>query len=79
VTDTAPAVLPEVRLANDIARQFAHLAPDVAAKEIAAHIASFWDPRMRARLRSHLASGGEALDPLVLAALSGVTAAPNSA
>ncbi|MFZ0157436.1 MAG: formate dehydrogenase subunit delta [Kineosporiaceae bacterium] len=64
------AVLPEVRLANDIARQFAHLAPDAAAKEIAAHLASFWDPRMRARLESHAASGGESLDPLVLAALT---------
>ena len=50
------AVLPEVRLANDIARQFAHLAPDAATKEIAAHIAAFWAPRMRARLE--LFAGG---------------------
>jgi formate dehydrogenase subunit delta len=64
------AALPEVRLANDIARQFAHVAPEVAAKEIAAHIASFWDPRMRARLQSQVDSGDESLNPLVLAALA---------
>jgi formate dehydrogenase subunit delta len=38
------------RLANDISAQFPHLPVDVAAKEIAAVIRSFWDPRMRAEL-----------------------------
>jgi formate dehydrogenase subunit delta len=38
------------RLANDISAQFPHLPVDVAAKEIAAVIRSFWEPRMRAEL-----------------------------
>jgi formate dehydrogenase subunit delta len=38
------------RLANDIAAQFAYLPVDAAAKEIAAVIKSFWEPRMRAEL-----------------------------
>ena len=41
---------PVIRLANDIAAQFGHLAPDVAAKAIADHITMFWEPRMRAEL-----------------------------
>jgi formate dehydrogenase subunit delta len=38
------------RLANDISAQFPHLPVDVAAKEVAAVIRSFWEPRMRAEL-----------------------------
>lgn len=68
------AALPEVRLANDIARQFAHLAPAEAAAGITAHIEAFWDPRMRDRLQAHVDGGGEGLDPLVLAALAGASA-----
>jgi len=40
----------EARMGNDIARQFAHLPPADAAEAIAAHIESFWDPRMRRTL-----------------------------
>jgi formate dehydrogenase subunit delta len=59
---------PEARMGNDIARQFAHLAPDEAAAAIAAHIDRFWDPRMRSALRALVASGDETLDPLLVAA-----------
>lgn len=41
---------PTVRLANDIAEQFEHLPHDKAVAEIAQHITSFWDPRMRRQL-----------------------------
>jgi len=37
---------------------------------IAAHLTSFWDPRMRAQLREHVASGGEGLDLLVIDAVA---------
>jgi formate dehydrogenase subunit delta len=60
---------PHVRLANEIAVQFAHLPADEAAGEIAKHIRSFWDPRMRRQLLAHVDAGGEDLDPLALAAV----------
>jgi formate dehydrogenase subunit delta len=59
---------PEARMGNDIARQFAHLAPDEAAAAIAAHIDRFWDPRMRAALHALIASGDDTLDPLLVGA-----------
>lgn len=63
-------VRPEVRLANDIAVQFHHLPADAAAKEVAVHIKSFWDPAMRAKLLDCVAAADEAaLDPLVVAAV----------
>lgn len=37
-----------VRMANQIARNFAHLDFEEAALATADHIAHFWDPRMRA-------------------------------
>ena len=39
-----------IRMANDIARNQAHLPTADAAALIASHIRSFWDPRMRAEL-----------------------------
>jgi formate dehydrogenase subunit delta len=55
---------PHVRLANEIARQFAHKAPAEGAAKIAAHIKVVWDPRMKAALVAHLDAGGEDLDPV---------------
>ncbi|MBL8931428.1 MAG: formate dehydrogenase subunit delta [Kineosporiaceae bacterium] len=55
----------QVRLANDIAAQFAHLDHDTAVTGIVAHLRDFWDPRMRAQLLAHVADGGQGLDPLV--------------
>jgi formate dehydrogenase subunit delta len=59
---------PHVRLANEIAVQFAHRPPDEAVAEIAKHMRSFWDPRMRRLLLDHLDAGGADLDPLAAAA-----------
>jgi formate dehydrogenase major subunit len=57
-----------VRLADDIAAQFAHLPHDEAVAGIAGHVRSFWDPRMRAQLVATVDAGGEGLDELVLEA-----------
>lgn len=57
-----------VRMANQIATYFAAYPQDEGLKEVHGHIVSFWEPRMRARLRDYVANGGEGLHPLVLAA-----------
>jgi formate dehydrogenase subunit delta len=62
------ALPPHVRLANEIAVQFAHLPAAAAATRIATHMRSFWDPRMRRALLAHVDAGGEDLDPLAAAA-----------
>lgn len=59
---------PQVRMANDIAAQFAHQDAEAAAAAIAAHIRSFWTPRMRADFLHHAESEPGSLDPLALAA-----------
>jgi formate dehydrogenase subunit delta len=59
-----PAV---VRMANDIARQFAHLPADEAAAAVANHVRSFWDPRMRRQLLEEIDRDESQLDPLVVA------------
>lgn len=64
-------MVPHVRLANDIAAQFAHLPPAEAASRVASHLRMFWDPRMRAQLLATVRAGGPAaddLDPLAAAA-----------
>lgn len=59
---------PHVRLANEIAIQFAHLAPADAAARVAKHLHDFWEPRMVRALLAHIDAGGEDLDPLAVAA-----------
>jgi len=59
---------PLVRMANQIAHAFATQSPAAAVASTATHIRLFWDPRMRQGLREILASGGEGLDPMALAA-----------
>ena len=39
---------PQIRMANDIARNLATMGEEKAALATADHIASFWDPRMKA-------------------------------
>lgn len=51
-------------MAGDIAAQFAHKSPEVAATAVATHIRMFWDPRMRRALIA-TADGGAPLDPVV--------------
>ncbi|MFC4012531.1 formate dehydrogenase subunit delta [Nonomuraea purpurea] len=59
---------PHIRLSNEIAAQFRSRDPAWAAEQIAAHIRSFWDPRMRARLLADAGADDGRLDPLVVAA-----------
>lgn len=42
-----------VYMANQIARNFEAIGHDAAAKATADHIASFWDPRMKAQIFAH--------------------------
>jgi formate dehydrogenase subunit delta len=58
-----------VHMANQIGKFFAHQGEDRAVSGIADHLAKFWDPRMRAAIAAHVASGGGGLDPLVLRAV----------
>ena len=61
---------PVVRLANDIARQFAHLPADEAAAAVAGHITAFWDPRMRTHLLEEIQRDPSRLDPIVVQAFA---------
>ena len=65
-TGTIPSY---VRLANDIAVQF-HGRADVdrVVTEIAGHMRSFWDPRMKTALIEYVDSGGADLDELAVRA-----------
>lgn len=58
-----------IYMANQIARNLAIQGPERAAKSIAAHIADFWEPRMRARIYAVLDNDPDALDPLARQAL----------
>jgi len=59
---------PDVRLANEIAIQFAHLDFADGAARVAKHMHDFWDPRMLRALFAYKDAGGEDLDPLAAAA-----------
>ena len=59
---------PHVRLANEIAIQFAHLRFDDGAARVAKHMHDFWEPRMLVALLAHIDAGGDDLDPLAAAA-----------
>ncbi|MEO3747084.1 formate dehydrogenase subunit delta [Plantactinospora sp. B5E13] len=61
-------ISPQVRMANEIAVQFRHQAPELAAPAIAEHIQAFWEPRMRAELLRRIETEPDAFDPLALAA-----------
>jgi len=64
-----------VRMANQIADYYRAYPEDEAVAGIAAHIRSFWDPRMRQALNSHAVAGGAGLKPLVLTAMKRMQAA----
>ena len=54
-----------VRMANEIAAFFASEADQAAAADlVAGHLRRFWEPRMRAAIAAHVASGGAGLTPL---------------
>ena len=58
------AVTPEVRMAHEIARQFAGEPPEQAAQTIAAHLRRFWAPSMIVAFRTEAGAGAD-LDPVV--------------
>lgn len=60
------AVATQVRLANDVARQFRHLPHDKAVAAIVGHIRTFWEPRMTAQLVAAVDAGDDDLDPLAV-------------
>jgi formate dehydrogenase subunit delta len=60
---------PLVRMANQIASNYAHHPPEQAATEVAAHLRSFWAPAMRAELTEYADDGGTGVDPVVVVAL----------
>ena len=62
-----------VIMVNQIARFFASQKHDAAVAGAAEHIAKYWDPRMRSRIRMHLADGGAGLDPLAKEAIGRLT------
>jgi formate dehydrogenase subunit delta len=55
---------PHVRLANEIAKQFAHRPPADAATAIANHLRAVWDPRMKKALLASVDAGDDELDPV---------------
>ncbi|HKM60848.1 MAG TPA: formate dehydrogenase subunit delta [Acidisphaera sp.] len=58
-----------VMMANQIAQAFAYQGNAKAASSVADHLRKFWDPRMRAAIRAHVANGGEGLLPNARAAV----------
>jgi len=63
---------PLIRMANQIASNYAHHPPEQAAAEVAAHLTSFWAPPMRAALADYVHEGGAGVDPVVVMALEQV-------
>ena len=61
---SATLIPPYVRLANEIARQFAHRPPADAATAIANHMRAVWDPRMKKALLEAVDAGNDDLDPV---------------
>lgn len=53
-----------IRMSNQIAANFIDYPHDQAVMEIVTHLKSFWEPRMRARLKDYAAKGGDELSPL---------------
>jgi formate dehydrogenase subunit delta len=64
-----------VRMADDIARNLPHLPEAERAHVIAAHMRSFWDPRMRAQLTQLVRDDPSAYSPVVVAAVAALNAA----
>ncbi|MFC4950660.1 formate dehydrogenase subunit delta [Pseudonocardia sp. GCM10023141] len=54
-------------MAGDVALHFRHRPPEQAARAVAEHLRSFWDPRMRRTLLAAVDAGTD-VDPLVVRA-----------
>lgn len=58
-----------VRMANQIAAFFDAYPHEEAVVEVANHIKSFWDPRMRKAIACYAGKGGSGLVPTARAAI----------
>ncbi|EKF19383.1 formate dehydrogenase subunit delta [Nitratireductor pacificus] len=61
-----------IYMANQIATFFTSQPGNHAAKGVADHINSFWEPRMRRHLFEIIERGGQGLSPLVLEAAESI-------
>lgn len=52
-----------IYMANQIGKYFASQRHSDPAKNIADHLAKFWDPSMRAKIVRYVEQGGAGLDP----------------
>jgi len=64
-----------VKMANEVGAFFA-TEPDAeqAANAVAGHLRRFWEPRMRAQIMAHQATGGAGLSDLALKAVAKLAA-----
>ena len=62
-----------IMMANQIAGGFRGQPHDHAVTSVADHIRSFWTPKMRRDIATHLTAGGSGLDPLAMAAIEKLT------
>ena len=58
-----------IRMVNQIGTFFKNYGPEEGTKEIATHINSFWEPRMRNQLLDYVATGGKDINQVVMAAM----------
>jgi formate dehydrogenase subunit delta len=65
-----------IRMANDIARNQAHLSDAEAAAVLANHMRSFWDPRMRSQLRLLVETDPSSVGPVVAEAVAELARRP---
>ena len=56
-----------VEMANDIARNFSF--QDDTVDQVASHLARFWAPSMRRRIRAHVTAGGQGLSEAAIEAV----------
>jgi len=73
-TTSAKSTEKLVYMANQIGKFFASQGEEKAPAAISEHLRKFWDPRMRAGILAHPATGGAGLDPLVLEAVERLSA-----
>ena len=59
-----------VRMANQIARQFAYEPEDDAVRAVADHLDKFWEHAMRADLSRYVAAGGTGVHPVAARAIA---------
>jgi formate dehydrogenase subunit delta len=65
-----------VQMANQIAANLAVRGEAAAANQMAQHVKSFWDKRMRAAIQRHLQAGGLGLSPIARRALDSLRETP---